>query len=121
MATRQSFKEGVTRVIDGSKKYTRALMCSEQDPLDCHRCLLVGRALSRANVAVSHIMPQGTAKSHEDIERQLLEVTGKQEADFFSAPQDRLEAAYRERAMKVAYSTDSEESPEPNVRRKNVG
>lgn len=121
MATRASFKEGVTRVVEGTKKFTVALMCSEQDPLDCHRCLLVGRALKRENVSVSHIMPLGSVKSHEDIERQLLNITGNQNADFFSEPKDRLDAAYRERAMKVAYSTNAADGFERNARRKKVG
>ena len=36
-----------------------AAMCSEADPLDCHRCLLVGRALAEAGLDVGHILASG--------------------------------------------------------------
>ena len=42
MATDNTFKAGIDRVLKGAEKYHIALMCSEQNPLDCHRCLLVG-------------------------------------------------------------------------------
>ena len=41
MAKKPEFDGGLDRLIDGAKRYRIALMCSEQDPLDCHRCLLV--------------------------------------------------------------------------------
>ena len=47
MAQTPEFKTGLDRVIEGARKYRIALMCSEHDPLDCHRCLLVGRALAQ--------------------------------------------------------------------------
>jgi hypothetical protein len=46
MALAPEFNKGLDRVIEGAKKYRIALMCSEREPLDCHRCLLVGRALA---------------------------------------------------------------------------
>ncbi|MBV8458539.1 MAG: DUF488 domain-containing protein, partial [Acetobacteraceae bacterium] len=44
MALEPAFLKGIDRVISGAREHTVALMCSEHDPLDCHRCLLVGRA-----------------------------------------------------------------------------
>jgi Protein of unknown function, DUF488 len=40
------FKSGIDRVIEGAQKYRIALLCSEHDPLTCHRCLLVARRLA---------------------------------------------------------------------------
>jgi uncharacterized protein (DUF488 family) len=47
MAQAPEFNKGLDRVIEGAKVHLIALMCSERDPLDCHRCLLVGRALAK--------------------------------------------------------------------------
>ena len=52
MAQASEFNKGLDRVVEGAKKYRIALMCSERDPLDCHRCLLVGRALAQRAVRV---------------------------------------------------------------------
>ena len=56
MAQADDFNKGIDRVVDGAQKYRIALMCSERDPMDCHRCLLVGRALAQRGVHVKHIL-----------------------------------------------------------------
>jgi uncharacterized protein (DUF488 family) len=106
MALTEEFQRGLDRVIEGSKSYRIALMCSEHDPLDCHRCLLVSRALKARGLTVNHILPNGTYKSQSAIEEELLSEAGfdQTQTDFFAAPEDRLATAYRNRARKVAFS-----------------
>ncbi len=82
MAQASEFNKGLERVIEGTKKYRIALMCSERDPLDCHRCLLVGRALAQRGVRVSHILDDGRIVSHSEIEDKLLEISGRSTEDF---------------------------------------
>lgn len=71
MAATHEFQEGMNRVADGAHRYRIALMCSEQDPLDCHRCLLIGRALSEQGVQVNHLLADGRMMSHPDIEQEF--------------------------------------------------
>ncbi|SCB10622.1 DUF488 family protein [Rhizobium hainanense] len=104
MAETEAFARGLDRVIEGAKKYRIAMMCSEHDPLDCHRCLLVSRALHQRGVAVRHIVSGGEIVDHRQIEAQLMEMSGKSDVDLFDPPAKRLAAAYRDRAMKVAFS-----------------
>jgi uncharacterized protein (DUF488 family) len=104
MARTDTFAKGLKRVIAGAQKFKIALMCSEHNPLDCHRCLLVGRALNEAGVVVKHILSNGRISAHSDIEGQLLDLTGRMEDELFSHPEERLALAYRQRAMKVAYA-----------------
>jgi len=103
MATTKEFERGVDRVLEGAGKYRLVLMCSERHPLDCHRCLLVGRALSRRCVAVEHILPDGSVATQSDIEDSLLKLAASDHEDLFAPRDERLDAAYRERARKVAY------------------
>jgi len=110
MAEALEFSKGLDRVIEGAKKYRIALMCSERDPLDCHRCLLVGRALAQRGVHVNHILDDGRIVSQSEIEDKLLEVSGRNNEDLFAPPAERLATAYRERARKVAFS---EPQPDP--------
>jgi uncharacterized protein (DUF488 family) len=104
MAMSVDFQRGLIRVIDGAKIYRIALMCSEHDPLDCHRCLLVGRALAARDVAISHILSNGDIAPHAHIEERLLELSGRDGDDLFAARDERLALAYGERARKVAFA-----------------
>ena len=103
MAKTKTFTIGINRVIDGAKRFRVALMCSEHEPLDCHRCLLVGRALSKEGVRLVHILGDGSSVSHEAIEQKLLNLTGRSSDDLLMTASERLSAAYRDRSLKVAY------------------
>ena len=103
MALSPDFVQGLQRVLEGARKYRVALMCSEHDPLDCHRCLLVGRALAE-HVRVKHILASGVIVEHRDIEERLLKSEGRESTDLFLSPGERLAEAYRKRARKVAYT-----------------
>jgi uncharacterized protein (DUF488 family) len=102
MARTPEFERGIDRLIDGSSRFRIALMCSEHDPLDCHRCLLVGRALKQRRFSVDHILFNGSQKSQNQIEDELLAMLKQNRADFF--PEDQIASAYRDRSLKVAYS-----------------
>ena len=57
-------------------------MCSEADPLDCHRCLLVGRALAEAGIEVGHILASGEIVTHAQAEDRLLQLEHLAEDDL---------------------------------------
>lgn len=101
MAENAAFREGIERVIAEAREHRIVLMCSEKHPLDCHRCLLVARALAARGVGVRHILPDGASVSQNEIEEQLL--TGGED-DLFTPREERLAAAYRARARKVAFA-----------------
>ena len=103
MEKTEDFEKGLDRVIEGAKKYCVALMCSEHDPIDCHRCLLVARALGERDVEVRHILSDGKIISQSDVEDRLLDMAGRQNDDMFSSREERLAIAYRDQARKVAF------------------
>ena len=107
MATVPAFHAGLDRVAEGSRKYCVALMCSERHPLDCHRCLLVGRALAERAIGVEHVLPDGSISTQANIEERLLQMAASDHEDLFAPRADRLAAAYRDRARKVAYTLSS--------------
>ncbi len=110
MVTSEEFANGLKRVIEGAKKYHIALMCSEQNPVDCHRCLLVGRELARCGIVVKHILSDGRIAPHSEIEERLLEMSGHNVDDLFAQRDERLAVAYRDRGRKVAFA---EPRPDP--------
>lgn len=103
MAKLPAFRSGLDRVVEGSRKFAIALMCSERDPLECHRCLLVGRALAEREVRVEHILSDGHMCNHVNLEERLLASAGNAKEDFFMPREERLAAAYREQATRVAF------------------
>lgn len=108
IAATEPFQVGLRRVLDGAATHRVALMCAEQYPLDCHRCLLVGRALAARGVCVRHILPDGTTSTQADIAAELLRRTGRDKEDLFMSQEERLAAAYREYARKVAFTATAD-------------
>ena len=104
MAQSESFSHGLDRVIEGARTYRIALMCAERDPLDCHRCLLVGRALKERGVDVRHILSSGKTAGQDEIEEKLLAMADLADKDLFRSRKTRLAAAYRGKARKAAFS-----------------
>ncbi len=104
IAATEAFQAGLQRVLDGATTHRVALLCAEQHPLDCHRCLLVGRALAAKGASVRHILPDAELMTQADIEADLLRRTGRDKEDLFMSPAERLAAAYREYARKVAFA-----------------
>ena len=100
MAQQPSFRTGLDRLLANARQRRLCLMCSERDPLDCHRCLLVARALVARGVSVGHILLDGGIELHTATERRLLEAAGV-DGDLFATGQDeRLATAYRRRARR---------------------
>ena len=101
MAARPEFAAGLARVMDATAHQRVCLLCAEREPLDCHRCLLVGRALCERGMTLGHIRPDGSIEPHAVTEERLLALAGS-EADLFRGRADRLAHAYRCRAQAVA-------------------
>jgi len=78
-------------------------MCSEREPLDCHRCLLVARALAARGASIGHILNDGAIEPHATTEQRLLRLADADNDLFASGQQERLAAAYRRRSRAIAY------------------
>jgi len=101
MAAVPEFRAGLDQVGAAAKRSRLCLMCAEREPLDCHRCLLVGRALAERGLKLGHILVDGTIEPQAATEERLLARAGER-ADLFSDRKVRLSAAYRYRARAVA-------------------
>jgi hypothetical protein len=105
MANQPEFVAALERIIDATTRYRIALMCSESNPLDCHRCLLIGRRLAEHRVEVGHMLGSGEVYTHDQVEERLLnteDLTGTEL--LYPTREERLAAAYRFRNRRVAYS-----------------
>lgn len=69
------FISGMERVKSGlGQGYNIALMCTEKDPIDCHRNILVARAFHRHNFNILNIFENGTTETQQQLEERLLNI-----------------------------------------------
>ncbi len=100
-----AFQSGLDRIKNGIKRYRAAIMCAEKEPLDCHRTVLVGRALQARGIGIKHILADGSVEDNSDTERRLLQMENMDGALFESleSPRELLDKAYAQRGKKIAY------------------
>ena len=72
MARQPEFEAGLERLRADAARCRVCLMCAEREPLDCHRCLLVARALAARGSTIGHILHDGTIEPHAATEQRLL-------------------------------------------------
>jgi uncharacterized protein (DUF488 family) len=97
------FHAGVDRLMHGSEIETVAILCTEKDPLDCHRTLLVARTLVGLGLAVDHILADGSLETYEESMLRLLDKTGQPPPDFFTTVDERINKALRDQEERIAY------------------
>ncbi len=97
------FRSGLDRVIQGAAHYRIALMCAEKEPLECHRALLVARALAERALPVLHIHADGHLETQEAAMERLLDITGVPKEDLFRSKEDLLSEALALQEQSVAY------------------
>jgi uncharacterized protein (DUF488 family) len=67
------FRQGLERLERGLERYAIAMLCSEEDPLDCHRGLMIAPALKEQGLAVVHLRKNGSETTAEMEDRLLRE------------------------------------------------
>lgn len=120
VAGTESFRHGLNRVVHGAEDHLIVLLCAEREPLECHRTLLVARALEERGLEVAHILADGGLESHgEAMDRLLDRFNLRSDDDLFRATQPReqlVAEAVELQAKQVAFvdknlAATSEESP----------
>ncbi|MDR0606649.1 MAG: DUF488 domain-containing protein [Bacteroidales bacterium] len=104
------FLRGITRIEKGiSKNYRIALLCTEKDPINCHRSLLVSRTLSDIlKINIRHILFDGNIIEHHNFEQKMLKLSGLETDMFMTDTQKLLNDAYEIFSKKVAYKDEED-------------
>ena len=104
LAATDAFKEGIQRVLQRAGQRRMALMCSEKEPLDCHRTLLIARVLTARGIAVAHILAGGSLEGHASAMNRLLDGFNlPRDGDLFRSREQHIDDAVRRQAQRVAY------------------
>ena len=70
-ASTDKFREGLRRLFKGAEENTLCVLCSEEDPVKCHRGLLISRELAKLGIEVRHIRHDGSIESQEHFESRI--------------------------------------------------
>lgn len=99
------FRAGIGKLDDASAHHSVAMMCSEKEPLHCHRTLLVAQALALRGREIAHIHADGDLEHHAAAMDRLLAQFGlAAEDDLFAEPRDaRVALAIREQTARVGH------------------
>lgn len=103
------FKAGLNNVKKGLEKYNIALMCTEKNPIDCHRAIMVARGFELDGTQVMHILHDSTAITQEEFNQQLLNryFPDRDQISMFQEEEKQQEnllvLAYRKRNKKIGY------------------
>ncbi len=103
MAQTAIFKASLGRVLKGAQKHRIALMCAEKEPLDCHRTILVGRALERLGASIVHILPNGKTETNAQAMARLISLVGIPPGDLLRSHDEQVQMACKLREQKIAY------------------
>ena len=99
-----AFNEGIRQVIRRADECRIALMCSEKEPLACHRTLLIAQVLTAQGIAVQHILADGGLENHAAaIDRLLGQFKLSRDGDMFRSREQLIADAVSRQAEKVAY------------------
>ncbi|MCL2116734.1 MAG: DUF488 domain-containing protein [Methanobrevibacter sp.] len=108
------FKIGITKVINNVNIANIVLMCSEKEPIDCHRSILISNVFSKRNISIKHILANGEIETQRSLENRLLALYGfpgesQKTLHFFDKNKDNkhlnhLKKAYEKRNKDIGHS-----------------
>ena len=106
-----AFQRGVERLLKELETRSVAMMCAEEDPLECHRFLMIGPELIKLGIVPLHIRKGSQIETQEAAENRLLAGTGFEAVAantlFPDARSQALEDAYRLQAERFAFRAKS--------------
>lgn len=114
-----TFQRGLNRLITSLDQYAVAMLCSEEDPLDCHRGLMIAPALVEFGLSPGHLRGDGRIESTAEMESRLLAETkvgagildGLFAAELTAAERNGLlDEAYRIMAQRKAFRLRPDDS-----------
>lgn len=105
------FHIGMENVILGLERGNKiALMCTEKDPFDCHRAIMVARAFDMNGIEVNHILSDGNIQTQRELDDRLLDAyfSDRRQLSMFNyqniiSDDEYIVQAYRNRNKEIGY------------------
>ncbi len=115
IADTDMFEDGLAYLIRNADERRIALMCTEKEPLDCHRTLLVAKALVERGIEVEHILADGSLENHDTTMSRLMDALKlPPHGDLFRSRSEVIADALTIQEKRVAYVISSPPASEPD-------
>jgi len=109
----RDFEAEIEHVVELAGKQEIALLCAEEDPLHCHRFLMICPELLERGVTPVHIRRGGVLESQREAEDRLLAVNDltafRSDCLFAAERSSALEDALRRQAQEYAFRSNPEQ------------
>ena len=102
IAATSAFRQAIDALTERAAATHIALMCAEKEPLECHRAILVGRALAERGVELRHIHADARIEPQAELEGRLLHLA-KEKVDLLNDRHAALAHAYDRQGQRMAY------------------
>lgn len=111
MRASPEFLSGIERLRSGLERFNVGLMCGEEDPITCHRCLLIAPHLKAIGLPPQHIRKGGRIETQQDFENRLMNACGivSPQGDLFDDRTAMLNRAIEQMADRHAFRTEATE------------
>ena len=103
IAEKEEYMSSINTIIQNSSKYRIVLMCSEKEPLECHRTLLISRSIETLMVKILHIQRDGQIESQTETIQRLLKIWKLDTPNLFGEDSERIDEAFARQESKHAY------------------
>ncbi|MCK5861927.1 MAG: DUF488 domain-containing protein [Candidatus Hydrogenedentes bacterium] len=107
------FCTGLDRLLQGAARYRVAIMCSEADPITCHRMILICRKIKKSypSLPIYHILGNGDLETHKNAQERLIELHHLQPELFgdLTSTSGLIEKAYELQAGKLECQKEKDE------------
>lgn len=113
LAASPQYRQGIELLIANATRERIALMCSEQDPFNCHRAILIAPELERAGLEVQHLLNSGELITQRDLTEQLLHRERLDRPDLLQGRAERVALAFERRGNAIAWKKPTESRPAP--------
>ena len=103
IAEKEEYISSIYLIISLSSEHKTVLMCSEKEPLECHRTLLVSRSIEMLKVKILHIHRDGQIESQDEAIQRLLKIWNLDSPSLFGEDAERIDEAFTKQESKYAY------------------
>ena len=112
------FQQGVKRINTLLEGNRMSLMCSEANPLECHRFALVARYFHDQGIEIRHILKDASLATHKHLEKEMINqylharkplLADVDELFGTYTSEDQLRDAYRLKNIEIGYRQQQEE------------
>lgn len=112
LSKKEIFCHGIQRLRNGMEKCTIAIMCAEQDPLNCHRYILVAHELLNRypDIELFNILPHGNIEEAKSTDLRLMHLYDLDIEEFSGVGKsfdERRKEAFLRQSRKISFHKDA--------------